>query len=283
MRFVIGIALLLTASPLFAQSGPYTPQVNSSSTAPGYTIASGSDAAIPWNDPAIVEWASSVANYTPGTDVNTSFENLNYAVGPTQALPSVSKKTGLPNLGSPINDVVSLGQDGTITVGFTSPIANGPGNDFAVFSNGFLDGYPYAYSKFATVSVSSDGVNFFSFPTDFDQSSLVDNELFDASELYNIAGKYVAGFGTPFDLNQLAGVSPLLDVDDVRYVRITDAWDATDSSDNPILDDPESIYGFNFAGVAVLNDIASVPEPSTLALLLFGAVSCALWRATRVR
>jgi hypothetical protein len=286
MRFILGIAILVTASPLFAQSGPYTPQVNSSSSAPGYTIASGTDAAIPWNDPAIVEWASSVTNYSPNpTSVNSSFENLSYAVGPTQALPSINKKTGLPNLGNPINDVVSLGQDGTITVSFASPIVNGPGNDFAVYSNGFLGGYPYAYSKFATVSVSSDGLNWVPFPTAFDQSSLVDNELFDASELYNIAGKYVAGFGTPFDLNQLAGVSPQLNVDDVRYVRITDAWGATDSSvnHNPILDDPESIYGFNFGGVAVLNDVASVPEPSTLALLLLGAVSCALWRAVRMR
>lgn len=285
MRCILIGLILLTASPLLAQSGPFTPQVNSSSSAPGYVVAPGADAAIPWTDPNIVEWASSVANYSPGTNASASFENLSYAVGPTRAVPSTSHSTGLPNLGSPINDIVSLGQDGSITVAFSSPIANGPGNDFAVYSNGFLDGFPNGYSKFATVSVSSDGVNFFSFPTHFDQSSLTDGELFDASELFNVAGKYVVGFGTPFDLSELAGVSPLLNINDVQYVRITDAWGTDDANGNPILDDPESTNGFNFGGVAVLNDVASVPEPSSGALLLCGAVCCLLlckrrWRVT---
>ena len=263
MRTTLGLALFFFATPLWAQSGPFAPQVNSSAISPGYVISPGADAAIPWNSPSIAEWASAVVGTpTYGTNSSASFHNLAFAVGPTHALPAISKTTGLPNLGNPINDIVSLGQDGSITVTFASPIVDGPGNDFAVFSNGFLDGWPNAFSKFATVSVSSDGVNYFPFPNNFDESSLISSELFDASELNNIAGKYVVGFGTPFDLNELAGVTSLLNVDDVQYVRVTDAWNAVDSNGNPILDDPESTVGFNFAGIAVLNDVASVPEPS---------------------
>ncbi len=279
MRCTLISLILLTASPLVAQTNPFTPQVNSSPTAPGYVVASGTDAAIPWTDPNIVEWASSVANYSPGANANASFENLNFAVGPTQALPSISHSTGLPNLGNPTNDIVSLGQDGSITLAFSSPLVNGRGNDFAVYSNGFLAGYPNAFSKFASVSVSSDGTNFFSFPTNFDESTLISGELFDASELFNVAGKYVVGFGTPFDLNQLASVSPLLNVNDVQYVRVTDAWGTDDSQNHPILDDPESTSGFSFGGVAVLNDVAAVPEPSSGILLVSAAAFCLLvWK-----
>lgn len=88
-----------------------------------------------------------------------------------------------------------------------------------------------------------------------------------------------SGWGTPFDLAQLAG-HPLvtggpLDLSDIQYVRLADipeTGDCLDSLNNPILDaHPASgSGGFDFRlseGVAVINE---APEPTTMVLLGFG-------------
>ena len=91
----------------------------------------------------------------------------------------------------------------------------------------------------------------------------------DPTNLYDLAGKDPAGYGTPFDLQELAGVSPLLNVNDVTEVRIVDcvgdinpAYATYDSQGN-IVNGPWPAYssagseGFCLAGVGVLN-----PEPT---------------------
>ncbi|HEX3997378.1 MAG TPA: PEP-CTERM sorting domain-containing protein [Pirellulales bacterium] len=310
MRFVFASILILVTSPLFGQSGPFAAQVEPSGSSPGYTIPSGSDAAVPWNSPNILEWASAVVgtpSYGTGSyalksspsDNNPSVALSSTTAAPIGAIPSMSG--GSPALTVGGLNVVSLGEDGSITVSFPSPIADGPGNDFAVFSNGFLSpSWPDAYSKVATVSVSSNGVNFYSFPTTFGQSQLGGEtfgtttyyESFDASNLYNLAGKYATGFGTPFDLGELIVLYPtaiedgLLELNDITQVKMADAWDTLDSNGNEILDAPGatstqgtfsgSSAGFNFAGIAVLNDVQPVPEPSTLVLAL-AAIAIIIW------
>jgi len=43
----------------------------------------------------------------------------------------------------------------------------------------------------------------------------------DPTDVEQVAGKYRGGFGTPFDLQQLAGAANI-DLNDIRYVRLTD-------------------------------------------------------------
>src|SRR6185437_9385236 len=43
----------------------------------------------------------------------------------------------------------------------------------------------------------------------------------DARSLHNLAGKYIEGYGTPFDLEELSG-TPGLDIDNITHVRIVD-------------------------------------------------------------
>lgn len=65
-------------------------------------------------------------------------------------------------------EICSLGLDGTITVAFKEyEIVDGPGADFTIFENAFIN--PVTNKIFvepAVVSVSYDGVNFFAFPFD---------------------------------------------------------------------------------------------------------------------
>ena len=96
------------------------------------------------------------------------------------------------------------------------------------------------------------------------------------------------GYGTPFDLQELAGVSPLLNVNDVTEVRLVDCVGdinpayATYDSLGHIVNAPWPAYatagseGFDLAGVGVIN---AVPEPSTLVLLASLAWSLVLFSA----
>ena len=227
---------------------------------------------IPASSPLFREWANSVASFDPGPQDITSPDS-----------PLVSVGSPADALGSPTSSVLSLGDGGSITLGFDRAIANGAGADFAVFENGLLlGGSGMAFLELAFVEVSSDGVNFFRFPS----TSLTQTDTqvggfgaLDARNLDNLAGKYIAGYGTGFNLDDLVGVSPLLDVDEVNYVRITDVvgsidprYGSRDSLGNLINDPfktPFASSGFDLAGVGVIN-AAAVPEPSSLVLGFFG-------------
>ncbi|HSP98189.1 MAG TPA: dockerin type I domain-containing protein [Candidatus Dormibacteraeota bacterium] len=66
-------------------------------------------------------------------------------------------------------DVVSLGNDGVITLRFDLPlICDGPGPDFTVFENAFHVGTPEGpiFEEYGIVSVSQDGVTFVDLPYD---------------------------------------------------------------------------------------------------------------------
>lgn len=253
--------VLLCSQPLIA--GPYAP-INGQ---PGST-------AIGANSPSIVNWASGVASLTRGPEeIEDPFSLLASHGTAASALG--------PAEGNHFN-VISLGDGGRITLTFPKPITDGPGFDLAVFENGFEDltnpapDDPAAvhFLELAFVEVSSNGVNFFRFPavsltqTDYQLGPF---DTLNPTNLHNLAGKYHVGFGTPFDLADLAGVSPLLNISQVTHVRIIDVvgsidppYATYDSLGNPI-NDPFGTFGatsgFDLDGVAVLHEYTP-PAPS---------------------
>ncbi len=158
--------------------------------------------------------------------------------------------------------VVSLGDGGVATLSFEIPIANGSGFDFAIFENAFLDDF----LELAFVEVSSDGENFFR----FEAVSLTQTDeqvetfgLLDASKINNLAGKYRATFGTPFDLEELKNEEEL-DINNIVLIRIIDVvgsleeeFNTYDSKGNKINDPwptPFSSGGFDLDAVAVIHN-----------------------------
>ncbi|WP_020475027.1 DUF4465 domain-containing protein [Zavarzinella formosa] len=210
-------------------TGPYAPAAG----LPGST-------ALSKDDTAFVGWATGYQNYVVGPNVSASFQTPLKALG---------KATGSTT------DIVSLGDGGTITLTFDRPIANGPGADFATFENSFND----TFLELGFVEVSSDGSHFVRFPN----HSLTPNPVggFGAVDPTNIdgyIGKYRVGYGTPFDLEELDGVDPLLDVNSVKYVRIVDITgngSVLDTSGHPIYDPyPTSgSGGIDLEAIGVLN------------------------------
>jgi hypothetical protein len=118
------------------------------------------------------------------------------------------------------NGVVSLGDGGVAILEFSSPIMDVNGPDFAVFENGFDN----LFLELAFVEVSSDGIHFLRFPAISNTDTTIQTDGFgltDASKLHNLAGKYRAEYGTPFDLSDLTN-DALLNKQAITHVKVID-------------------------------------------------------------
>ncbi len=192
--------------------------------------------------------------------------------------------------------VVSLGDGGSAILSFANPITNGEGPDFAIFENSFDD----YFLELAFVEVSSDGERFVRFPArsltqTYTQIGSIGHV--DATFIHNLAGKYRMGYGTPFDLAELAD-STGLDINRITHVRIVDVVGSIDphyasyDAMGRIINDPfptdSYSTGFDLDGIGVLNqtdeisitvaaavELTAWPSPSTglLQVRLVGNVS----------
>lgn len=162
--------------------------------------------------------------------------------------------------------ILSLGDGGIATLSFETPISNGPGPDIAVFENAFNA----SFLELAFVEVSTDGIHFVRFNAISQTDTSIQIDAFgtiDSSQVYNLAGKYAANWGTPFDLDELRDSSNL-NVDSIRYVRIIDVigcvhpdFASRDHLGNIINDPfptPFPSGGFDLDAVAVLDQLQQI-------------------------
>ncbi|MBQ7551700.1 MAG: T9SS type A sorting domain-containing protein [Bacteroidales bacterium] len=250
---------------------PIVPAVNPNEVGPsedtfdGVVLSEGCQA-IHYDDPAILGWATACTIErgprniaAPGGIV--AFGSEDDAVGPASANTAA---------------VVSLGDGGTAVLTFDIPIQNGDGYDFAVFENALNN----TFLELAFVEVSSDGVNYVRFPAISNTPTdvqVLDGGSVDATLIYNLAGKYAAGWGTPFDLEEIAD-DPAIDVNNITHVRVVDVVGsvnpryATRDSRGHIINDPyptdHNTSGFDLDGVCVLNgwrpnSVADYEVPNT--------------------
>lgn len=151
------------------------------------------------------------------------------------------------------NGVVSLGDGGTVILRFDPPIIDGPGFDFAVFENGFLHIDSLDFLELAFVEVSSDGNYFVRFPAVSLTQNLFQNNPFEglnATRIHNLAGKYTLGYGTPFDLNELANHSGL-DVQHITHIKIID-----------VVGNIDTLYASKDHQENIINDPWPTPYPT---------------------
>ena len=198
---------------------------------------------------AFIAWGK-LCNVTRGyQDIST----------PTLGLATVGDSSNV--IAKADGSIVSLGDGGIAIITFSNPIANGPGSDFAVFENAFND----SFLELAFVEVSSDGINYFRFPPicNLPTSPQYTNDAaMDATKIDNLAGKYRALYGTPFDLEELSGISQL-DITSITHVKIIDVvgslntlYSTYDKNFNAINDPwptPFPSSGFDLDAVGVIN------------------------------
>lgn len=248
MKKIVLLWMALMPMTLWAQFAP-------ASCFPGTT-------AMHADSSAFVAWATGCTVERGLMRINKP--NLGYASFGEEAL-----VTGVPG---GTYDVVSLGDGGSATVTFASPIFNGEGPDFAVFENGLhpdTDSTMTMYFlELAFVEVSSDGEHFFRFPAVTHVQTETQVGGFDAmnpAQIHNFAGKYEAFYGTPFDLDEVED-NALLNKNSITHVRIVDVVGninpeyATYDSEGHLVNDPWptgfNTGGFDLDAVGVIHDLA---------------------------
>jgi hypothetical protein len=220
---------------------------------------------------AMADWATSVVQVVRGPLDIASPGNGLASFGAAENL--LGTATGDPG------DVVSLGDGGSASLYFDSGISNGPGDDFAVFENGFMD-LNGLFAELAYVEVSTNGIDFARFDSDALNGSPVDSfDQLDPTDYHGLAGRHAIGIGTGFDLGDLA-FDPLVmngDVElaNVQYVRVVDVLgdgSTLDGGGNPIYDPystPFDTGGFDLEAIGVIH----VPEPGWATSLLIGLLA----------
>lgn len=229
----------------------------------------GSDA-IAASDPRFVGWAKDVTSLVRGPEemddpisLPASYGSPASALGPPDVIGNVDQPPPESTASKP---AISLGDGGSITLRFDPPITNGPGPDFAVFENGIsFNGGASFFMELAFVEVSSDGQQFVRFPAFSETAAAPQIGAYgavDPTNVRNLAGKYLAGFGTPFDLAELAG-APGLSTGSVSHVRIVDVVGSVDpryarhDSLGRLINDPWPTFlttsGFDLDAVGVIH------------------------------
>jgi hypothetical protein len=213
--------------------------------APGSTAIAG-------NDGRFTQWATRVIEYQRGANLSEDWSMPERALG---------------QAGDDSTAVVSLGEGGSITLGFDAALHDGDGYDFAVFENGFTD----EYLELAFVEVTSDGVNF----VRFDTATLVSAPVgaygtMSPTQLEGFAGKHRVGWGTPFDLAWLrarpevqSGLVDLARITAVRVVDIVGDGRVRDSFGHVVYDPypTTSSAGFDLDAIGVIN---TSPLPASI-------------------
>lgn len=154
------------------------------------------------------------------------------------------------------NDVVVLGEGGSITLSFGEAILNRSGPDLCVFENSFSD----TFLELGFVEVASSAAGFSRFATaSYTGNPLGPFDTIDPTQVTGFAGKYRQGYCTAFDLDALREReevrSGLVDLEAIQYVRIVDVTavdGATDCGSRPIYDPYPTAHtaGFDLDAVA---------------------------------
>ncbi|MEK7782199.1 MAG: PEP-CTERM sorting domain-containing protein [Verrucomicrobiota bacterium] len=250
------------------------------------------------------QFAASVVSYNSGVGFQPGYTTPSSALGePSRVTPGM--------YGGPVNpfnsayldsQVVSIGVGGSLTVQFSSPILNNPGNafglDFNIFGNaGFVITNEYDFNTFdwvgtpatsgslygsdataTRVSVSSDGINYFTlnptlaptvdalFPTDgLGDFGLMVNPALTAADF---AGLDLAGIRALY--NGASGG---------RGYDISWAQDGLGQS--VLLASVEFVRIEVLAGNAEIDGLVAVPEPTTLSLAFLGLGALIVARRNR--
>ncbi len=286
--WLLMVALLLRCAIVHA--GDFAPQVDlqcDQLTSPGCDTQGTTAIRADSND--IVAWATAYSGYAAAASGSGCDRGSNLTAQfstPEKALGAAGNSDG--NQEGFTLDIVSLGRGGCITLEFDTPIANGEGWDFAVFENGFYVSSPsQGFLELARVEVSSDGATFFEFEAITQGLFPVGgfSNVMDASDYDGFAGKFVAGYGVPFDLSNLPD-DAALNKQAITHVRLRDViGNGTYFDDStpprPVYDPFATVSsaGFDLDAVAVRNQSSAepfnVPLPSPFLFILAALLSLA--------
>ena len=239
---------------------------------------------------ASAQFADAVVSYNSGTGFQSGYTNPNAVLGQ----PSTSDSYGyaVDPLDPPWQNtqLVSIGAGGELTLHVSTAITHDAGHpyglDFTLFGNSFFvgtapdytttDGTVYSSAHTAKISVSADGVNFYTL--DPNRAPQV-NVWFPTDG----AGDFTLPVNPALTGTDFAG----LDLNGIRSLYQGSAGGtsyslslAEDAQGNPVnLSSADYVRIDGLTGDTFIAGLAVVPEPSTCALGLLGALT--VWRRAR--
>ncbi len=207
---------------------------------------------------AIHKDSSIFVNWATSCEVELGPEDISNPQSPV-----VNSGTNSMAIGPPGNGIISLGDGGSAIISFENKITNGNGWDFAVFENAFSDDF----LELAFVEVSSNGIDFFRFPSTSLTQDTVQVGAFGAviaEKINNLAGKYRANYGTPFDLEEISDLDGL-DINTISHIKLIDvvgsinenycSFDHLGNKINDPFPTPFSSSGFDLDAIGVINEL----------------------------
>lgn len=240
MRLIYSILLSLSLGFVFGQNpGPYAPAAGQAGST-----------AIHKDSLIISGWADSVSVWRGYLDIAN------------KALGKASFGDSLAILGPANGNVLSLGDSGHATYVLDQPLVDASGPEFAIFENSFSD----TYLELAFVEVSQDGLNFHRFPAQSLTDTSVQTGSFgatDPTQIYNLAGKYRADFGVPFDLSEISIIDSVYFIRIIDVVGSIDPLNASRDSQGRMVNDP---YPTDFVSGGFDLDALAILSPSALSI-----------------
>lgn len=212
-------------------------------------------------------FATSVIDYNFGENHHPSYADPFKTLGAPYGLGDTSGSL----------DVLSLGKNGDITLGFDVTITNGIGEDFIVFENPFyITSQPdKVFAELMYIEVSTNGINFSRFPS---ISATLEPGLIYPNDVTNLAGVWPVYANVdkneinPFNPNEAGGDAfdladltndPLVqsgdvNLQDINYIRLIDIvgdGSCFDSQGNPIYDPTDMDNGADVDAISIINYI----------------------------
>ncbi|TKJ36685.1 MAG: hypothetical protein CEE38_10280 [Planctomycetes bacterium B3_Pla] len=271
----------IVVRPAIDPSGPYTEVGINGYTDPGNDWGH----ADPQDPNAVINpifrgWATEVVSYQPAPGLAGQWSDPSMALGP-----ATGSNIDIVSLGHLNQEQISQGlPPGQITLLFSDPIRQGRGYDFVVFENGFVSSADWSdglfagqmFAELAYVEVSSNGTDFVRFPVvSLTPEAVGRYGTIEIGNVYNLAGKHPNAngicTGTPFDLKEIADdpdvASGLVDVNDIKYVRIVDIPGSGDFHDEAAMHiDPGTwpVWDFYADNHPIYDawDASTAPDPS---------------------
>ncbi|MEL7472907.1 MAG: hypothetical protein AAGK04_06260 [Planctomycetota bacterium] len=247
-------------------------------------------------------FATDVVSYIPGSNINPDFTNPLTALGSPERV--TGELVGFPGPVNPFNppfgsdEIVSVGEGGSLTVRFDQPVINDPlnpfGIDLLIFGNSFFGISDFndapngvvtgAFTEGGLVQVSADGVSFVTVP-----NAQADG-VFPTLGFQDLVDPFASSPGLiPTDFTR--PVDPALDPTGLNLAQLSLAYNGSGGGAGIDLDDVGlqsithvRILNLDGSGVApeidAFADVSAIPAPATLPATL---AALGLLAATRRR
>jgi len=241
-------------------------------------------------------WADQVVSYLAGSNADAGYDDPAAALGQptrrTAGWPSGDTDVTMFNSAWRTSEVVSIGAGGHLVVKFDQPVTDDPlnpyGIDLLIFGNATFSDAAWpdgvaggTWAEPGRIAVSQDGAAW------YDIATVLADDLFPTQAYTDTSGPYAADGKTPTDFTR--PVDPAIDWQGKTYGEILALYDGSGGGAGVDIG-PTGLGWVQYVkiwqpatdewstDIDALADVAAIPEPASVALLILGLAGWAIRR-----